>query len=168
MLYTGPDYVRDYRTKLPDFTGYIGEVLPSAEQTSEVKYLCRAAPGTPPPIPKDLYVRGIGWGVSAFSYLNRRQLLSNYQIKRGDFRQASEEKVTHRYQNPWTPLPHILDKQGFGARATLAWNCGIYDDPAYSKGFWTLEHHGRPTSKQSKQKIGSELSSLVFSKFEEE
>ncbi|XP_040188345.1 uncharacterized protein C4orf45 homolog [Rana temporaria] len=121
MLYTGPDYVRDYRPKLPDFTQYVGERMPSHESTSEVKYLCRAPPGTPAPLPKARYVGGIGWGVSEFTCLNRSQLCSSYQIKEGEFRRACEDKVTHRFQNPWHPLPHILDTEGPGSRATLAW-----------------------------------------------
>ncbi|XP_075054263.1 protein SPMIP2 isoform X2 [Mixophyes fleayi] len=134
---SGPDYVRDYRAKLPDCTRYIGEGMSSAESTSEVDYLCRAAPSTPAPLPKDCYVGGIGWGVSAFTMLNRNQLYSGHQIKIGEFRQASEEKVTHQYQNPWHPLPPILDAQGFGSRATLAWTQDRYDDYFYTKGRWT-------------------------------
>ncbi|MEE6461122.1 hypothetical protein FKM82_001200 [Ascaphus truei] len=136
MLYTGPDYVGDYRTKLPDFTGYIGDVMPSPEITSEAKYLCRAAPGTPPPLHKESHVGGIGWGVSEFSFLNRNLLLSDNQIKRGDFHTACEDMVSHRYQNPWTPPPHVLDAQGCRARATLAWTPGTYDGYCYGKGYW--------------------------------
>ncbi|XP_073512578.1 protein SPMIP2 [Phyllobates terribilis] len=121
MLYTGPDYMRDYRTKRPDFTRYIGERMPSAESTGDVDYLCRAAPSTPAPLPKDYYVGGIGWGVSDFSFLNRSQLCSNHQIKIGEFRRNCEDKITHRYQNPWQPLPRILDSQGSGSRSALAW-----------------------------------------------
>ncbi|XP_077333253.1 protein SPMIP2 isoform X2 [Lithobates pipiens] len=137
MLYTGPDYVRDYRPKLPDCTQYVGERMPSHESTSEVKYLCRAAPGTPAPLPKACYVGGIGWGVSEFTFLNRSQLCSNYQIKEGEFRSACEDKVTHRYQNPWHPPPHILDTEGPGSRATLAWTQVKYDDYCCTKGHWT-------------------------------
>ncbi|KAM4710237.1 protein SPMIP2 [Discoglossus pictus] len=136
MLYTGPDYVGDYRTKLPDFTRYIGEVTPSAESTSEVAYICRAAPGTPPPLYKDLYVGGIGWGVAQFSFLNRRQLISDYQIKLGEFRKDCEERRTHNYQNPWSPPLHILDAQGYGARGSLAWHIDRYDGYGYGKGYW--------------------------------
>ncbi|OCT99658.1 uncharacterized protein C4orf45 [Xenopus laevis] len=127
MLYTGPDYIRDYRPKLPDFTSYIGEVMAPRESTGDVSYLCRAAPGTPSPLPKESYVGGIGWGVSDFSYLNRRQLLNSYQIKHGQFRKACEENTTHRYQNPWTPPPQVLDKSEYGARARLAWTEDNYD-----------------------------------------
>ncbi|XP_063776534.1 protein SPMIP2 [Pseudophryne corroboree] len=147
MLYTGPNYVRDYRAKLPDCITYIGEGTASAERTSEVDYLCRAAPGTPAPLPKNSYVGGIGWGVSAFSMINRDQLCSGHQIKIGDFRQACEDKIAHQYQNPWHPLPQILDAQGFGSRATLAWDQDRYDDYFFTKGRWTslLEQNSTPS-----------------------
>eukprot|EP00079_Xenopus_tropicalis_P010174 XP_002934787.1 PREDICTED: uncharacterized protein C4orf45 homolog [Xenopus tropicalis] len=145
MLYTGPDYIRDYRTKLPDFTSYIGEVMPPRESTGDVSYLCRAAPGTPSPLPKESYVGGIGWGVSDFSYLNRRGFLNNNHIKHGQFRQACEENITHRYQNPWTPSPHILDEWGYGARSRLAWtedNCD--SENRNGQGAPVLEEHPIP------------------------
>ncbi|XP_063316104.1 protein SPMIP2 isoform X2 [Pelobates fuscus] len=137
ILYTGPDNIGDYRPKFPDFTRYIGEFMPSEEGTSEVNYLCRAAPGTPHPRPKDMHVGGIGWGVTAFSHLNRSQLLSNNQIKLWEFRNACEERITHSYQNPWCPPPHILDAEGFGARATLAWTHDKYEDYCYGNRNWT-------------------------------
>ncbi|KAM5191484.1 protein SPMIP2 [Mantella aurantiaca] len=137
MLYTGPDYIRDYRPKFPDCTRYVGEQMPSLESTSEVNYLCRAAPGTPAPLPKEGYVGGIGWGVSEFTFLNRNQLSSNYQIKVGEFRRACEDKVTHRYQNPWHPLPHMLDTEGLGSRAALAWTQERYNDYCYTNGRWS-------------------------------
>ncbi|XP_040275826.1 uncharacterized protein C4orf45 homolog [Bufo bufo] len=136
MLYTGPDYKTDYRPKPPDCTRYIGEGMPSAENTSDVEYLCRPAPSTPAPLPKDCYVGGIGWGVSEFSFLNRSQICSNHQIKIGEFRRDCEDKITHRYQNPWHPLPHILDSQGFGSRATLAWTQDRYIDYCYATSEW--------------------------------
>ncbi|KAM9330434.1 protein SPMIP2 [Gastrophryne carolinensis] len=132
MLYTGPDYVRNYRPRLPDFTRYVGESMPSLESTSDVDYVCRAAPGTPAPLPKDCYIGGIGWGVSEFRYLNTSQLCSNYQIKMRDFRRACEDKVTHQYQNPWHPSPHILDREGPGSRAKLAWLQDRYENYNYS------------------------------------
>ncbi|KAM3938075.1 protein SPMIP2 [Leptodactylus fuscus] len=136
MLYTGPDYKRDYRTRLPDYTTYIGEGVPSPEGTGDVNYLYRAAPSTPAPLPKDSYVGGIGWGVSEFSFLNRSQLCSNHQIKIGEFRRDCEDKITHRFQNPWHPLPRVLDSQGFGSRAKLAWTHDRFIDYCYSKSEW--------------------------------
>ncbi|XP_018424894.1 PREDICTED: uncharacterized protein C4orf45 homolog [Nanorana parkeri] len=128
MLYTGPDYARDYRPKRPDCPRYIGEHMPSVESTSEVDYLWRAAPGAPAPLPKECYVGGIGWGVPEFTFHNINQLGSSYQIKVGVFRRACEDRVTHKYQNPWHPPPHILDTEGPGSRATLAWTQERYDD----------------------------------------
>ncbi|CAN2388743.1 Domain of unknown function (DUF4562) [Pristimantis euphronides] len=140
MVYTGPDYKRDYRPKLPDYTRYIGESKPSAEGTSDVDYVCRAAPNTPAPLPKDCYVGGIGWGVSEFSFLNRNQQCSNCQIKMGEFRRDCEDKVTHRYQSPWFPLPDILDSQGFGSRGLLAWTQDRYTDYYHAKSEWEPMH----------------------------
>ncbi|XP_071985844.1 protein SPMIP2 [Engystomops pustulosus] len=136
MLYTGPDYRRDYRPKLPDFTRYIGEGMSSAESSGDVEYLCRSAPSTPAPLPKDSYVGGIGWGVAEFGFLNRSQLCSNHQIKIGEFRRDCEDKITHKYQNPWQPQPHILDLQGFGSRARFAWTLDRYADYCYAKSEW--------------------------------
>ncbi|KAM8939458.1 protein SPMIP2 [Pelodytes ibericus] len=131
MLFTGPNNIGDYKTKIPEFTRYIGESMQSKESTSDVNYLCRAAPGTPPPLPKDMYVGGIGWGVTAFSYLNRSLLSNDYQIKLWEFRKACEDRISHQYQNPWSPPPKILDTQGSGERATLAWTDEKYDDYCY-------------------------------------
>ncbi|XP_066573903.1 protein SPMIP2 isoform X2 [Amia ocellicauda] len=96
----GPDGVQDYRPRAVDFPHYIGEGSLSGERTSDLSYLQRAAPGTPAPGAKHDYVGGVGWGVMEHSELNSRALQSNMQIKLGEFRQACEDKVTHRYQNP--------------------------------------------------------------------
>ncbi|XP_068125609.1 protein SPMIP2 [Hyperolius riggenbachi] len=137
MLYTGPDYVKDYRPKLYDCTRYVGETMPSQESTSDVNYLYRAAPGTPSPLPKHCYVGGIGWGVTEFHLLNRSQLSSNCQIKMGEFRRACEDKVTHQYQGPWHPVPEILDRDGPGSRGRLAWTQERYEDYCYTRGRWS-------------------------------
>ncbi|XP_078402508.1 uncharacterized protein LOC144683383 [Cetorhinus maximus] len=42
------------------------------------------------------------------------------QFKQGEFRQQAEDKLTHRYQNPWQPPPTVLDQQRL-RRAFLAW-----------------------------------------------
>uniref|UniRef100_A0A8C5LV09 Sperm microtubule inner protein 2 n=1 Tax=Leptobrachium leishanense TaxID=445787 RepID=A0A8C5LV09_9ANUR len=133
MIFTGPDNIGDYRPKHADFTRYVGEFIPLEEGTSDADYLYRAAPNTPHPRPKEMYVGGIGWGVSAFSYLNRRELISDFQIKLCGFRQACEDTISHRYQTPWNPPPYILDKQGFGSRGTLAWTPEKYDNYCYGK-----------------------------------
>ncbi|KAK6298570.1 hypothetical protein J4Q44_G00316250 [Coregonus suidteri] len=127
MLFTGPDGIGDYRARLIDFPRYIGDGPLSPEGTSDLNYLCRPAPCTPPPMPKQCYIGGVGWGMQYHQLLNSRTLHSNMQIKRAEFRSALEDRVTHRYQNPWNAPPHFLDKQSVGARSKLAWTHNKYD-----------------------------------------
>ncbi|CAM5149455.1 unnamed protein product, partial [Natator depressus] len=54
----------------------------------------------------------------------------------GEFRQAAEDEITHRYQNPWQPPPSILDLQGCNTRGRLAWNCTDYDNFYHAKSKW--------------------------------
>ncbi|XP_078067966.1 uncharacterized protein LOC144493029 [Mustelus asterias] len=42
------------------------------------------------------------------------------QFKQGEFRQQAQDKLTHRYQNPWQPPSAVLDQKTLG-RAFLAW-----------------------------------------------
>ncbi|XP_066573902.1 protein SPMIP2 isoform X1 [Amia ocellicauda] len=129
----GPDGVQDYRPRAVDFPHYIGEGSLSGERTSDLSYLQRAAPGTPAPGAKHDYVGGVGWGVMEHSELNSRALQSNMQIKLGEFRQACEDKVTHRYQNPWQLPPCVLNAQPRGSRGRLAWTQhGSEDQPRQS------------------------------------
>ncbi|XP_067407921.1 protein SPMIP2 [Emydura macquarii macquarii] len=137
MIFTGPDAIRDYRTKLPEYTRYIGATTPAPGATSDLEYLWRTAPWTTSIVPhKYSYPGQIGWGVTEFSYLNRGNLLSGMQIRTGEFRQAAEDEITHRYQNPWQPLPKILDLQGCNARGRLAWNCTDYDNFHHANSKW--------------------------------
>ncbi|XP_020358162.1 uncharacterized protein C4orf45 [Oncorhynchus kisutch] len=132
MLFTGPDGIGDYKARLIDFPRYIGVGPLSPEGTSDLNYLCRPAPCAPPPMPKQCCIGGVGWGMEYHQLLNSRTLLSNMQIKRAEFRSALEDRVTHRYQNPWQAPPHFLDKQSVGARSKLAWthkyDCYIQDN----------------------------------------
>ncbi|XP_043369182.1 uncharacterized protein C4orf45 homolog [Dermochelys coriacea] len=137
MIFTGPDAIRDYRTKLPENPRYIGATTPAQGATSDLEYLWRTAPWTTSILPhKHSYPGQIGWGVTEFSYLNRGNLLSGMQIKTGEFRQAAEDEITHRYQNPWQPPPSILDLQGCNTRDRLAWNCTDYDNFYHAKRKW--------------------------------
>ncbi|XP_064418059.1 protein SPMIP2 isoform X2 [Latimeria chalumnae] len=136
MLFTGPDGIGDYRTNYVDFKQYIGEKKSSSEITGDLEYLYRAAPETLTPLPKFCYVGEIGWGVVEYSMLNRLTLSSGFQIKSGEFRQRCEDTVTHKYQNPWHPPPHILDQEGRRARSTLAWKQDHYDSYSHGKGKW--------------------------------
>ncbi|XP_062901097.1 protein SPMIP2 isoform X2 [Mobula hypostoma] len=102
VVFTGPDASRDYRSKLPDFPHYIGENRHiSAESTGDLNYLYRSARYDSYQKRKDCYVGEIGWGLCFGPKLNRSNLLSGMQIKLGEFRERAEDKVTHRYQNPW-------------------------------------------------------------------
>ncbi|XP_078533129.1 protein SPMIP2 [Lissotriton helveticus] len=111
ILFTAPDGVGDYRTRRYDFTAYIGDTEPSPESTTSVEHLTQAPSGTFEPRPKCQYPGEIGWNVEEHLYLNRANLLSDMQIKRKEFRQASEDRVTHRYQNPWYPSKQDLQQQ---------------------------------------------------------
>ncbi|XP_062901096.1 protein SPMIP2 isoform X1 [Mobula hypostoma] len=121
VVFTGPDASRDYRSKLPDFPHYIGENRHiSAESTGDLNYLYRSARYDSYQKRKDCYVGEIGWGLCFGPKLNRSNLLSGMQIKLGEFRERAEDKVTHRYQNPWQPPPAVLNHLRDG-RAFLAW-----------------------------------------------
>ncbi|XP_069487445.1 protein SPMIP2 [Ambystoma mexicanum] len=104
ILYTDPDGAGDYKTRQYDFTSYIGDKEPSRESTTDVRHLNRAAPGTFAPRYKHEYPREIGWSLQEHErHLNRDNLLSGMQIQLQEFRQASEDRVTHKYQTPWYP-----------------------------------------------------------------
>ncbi|KAG5270487.1 hypothetical protein AALO_G00193200 [Alosa alosa] len=128
IIFTGPDGVGDYRTKQQDFPRFIGIGPLSPESTGDLNYLFRAAPSAPPPLPKHCYVGGVGWGVQYCGALNGRTLLSDNRFKRGEFRSAVEDRITHRFQNPWFVPPHVLDRQAMGARGRQAWTHSLYDN----------------------------------------
>ncbi|XP_028658483.1 uncharacterized protein C4orf45 [Erpetoichthys calabaricus] len=145
ILFTGPDGIGDYKVKRCDFPHSVGVGSKLPEATSELSYLCRAAPGTPTPMPKQCYVGGVGWGVEDFYMLNMRTLNSNMQLKRAEFRQETEDRVTHRYQNPWQPPPHVLDEQPRRARSTLAWTQSQFDGYLHGNSKWAQSHGNRRT-----------------------
>ncbi|KAL2088618.1 hypothetical protein ACEWY4_015517 [Coilia grayii] len=122
IIFTGPDGIGDYRTKQYDFKRFVGNGPLSPDSTGDLDYLLRAAPGTPPPLPKHHYVGGVGWGVQYCGAINASTLSSAHQRKRGEFSTAVEDRIAHRYQNPWFVPPHFLDRQATGTRGRLAWN----------------------------------------------
>ncbi|XP_075006241.1 protein SPMIP2 [Calonectris borealis] len=127
VIFSGPDAIRDYRTRKPGHTHYIGATSPAIEGTSDANYLWRPAPRSSYVSPRRPHYPGeIGWGVRELSHFTRKHLQSGVQIKRGPIRQAAEDKATHWYQSPWQPAPHILEQQGHHARARLAWDLGSY------------------------------------------
>ncbi|XP_063192352.1 protein SPMIP2 [Chroicocephalus ridibundus] len=129
VIFSGPDGIRDYRTRKSDHTHYIGVTSPAIEGTSDVNYLWRPAPcpSYVSLLRRTHYPGEIGWGVMELSHFTWKHLQSGAQIKRGPIRQAAEDKATHRYQNPWQPAPFILEQQGHNARARLAWDTGSYE-----------------------------------------
>uniref|UniRef100_A0A8C8RHM4 Chromosome 4 open reading frame 45 n=1 Tax=Pelusios castaneus TaxID=367368 RepID=A0A8C8RHM4_9SAUR len=119
------------------YTRYVGATTPALGATSDLEYLWRTAPWKTSIVPhKHSYPGQIGWGVTEFSYLNRGNLLSGMQIRTGEFRQAAEDEITHRYQNPWQPPPKTLDLQGCNTRGRLAWNYTDYDNFYHRNSKW--------------------------------
>ncbi|KAJ1216156.1 hypothetical protein NDU88_003762 [Pleurodeles waltl] len=145
ILCTAPDGVGDYRTRRYDFTAYIGETEPSPESTTSVEHLTRAAPGTFVPRYKYQYPGEVGWSVDEYLYLNRANLLSDMQIKRKEFRQACEDRVTHRYQNPWYPSKPDLQKQEVRRES-------VHAQPLANENY----SRGRETSVSAAGKTGGE------------
>ncbi|XP_021252400.1 uncharacterized protein C4orf45 homolog isoform X2 [Numida meleagris] len=102
MVFSGPDAIRDHRTKRPEHTHYIGAISPAIEGSSDANYLWQPASCFSAPLHRRCqYAREIGWGVQELSYFTWRNLQSGAQIKRGQIWQAAEDQATHRYQSPW-------------------------------------------------------------------
>ncbi|XP_043982822.1 uncharacterized protein C4orf45 [Gambusia affinis] len=101
ILFTGPDGIGDYRPRSNYFPLYIGVGATSPEATSDLSYLCRAAPDAPPPAPRQSFVGEVGWGWQYNQLLNGDRLLSNMQIKKTDIRRTLEDRVSQKFQmNP--------------------------------------------------------------------
>ncbi|XP_075806807.1 protein SPMIP2 [Microtus pennsylvanicus] len=129
LPWTCPDYIKDYLPKIHQHTAYIGEKRPALEKTGDLRYLLRSAPDRSLPAKyKHEYVGGIGWGIPEYRFINRSRLGSGFHIKLGELSLYANDKVTHRYQNPWQPKPSVLDMQGRNSRAFLAWNMSDYED----------------------------------------
>nr|KAG5699238.1 hypothetical protein BaRGS_012759 [Batillaria attramentaria] len=62
----GPSGLRDYRAHLPDYPHSVGIGNRSHENTSELGYLTRNAPGTAFPLAKNGRIGEIGWPVETF------------------------------------------------------------------------------------------------------
>ncbi|XP_064917525.1 protein SPMIP2 isoform X1 [Columba livia] len=165
VVFSGPDGIRDHRTRKPEHTHYIGATSPPIEGTSDVNYLWRPAPCLSHVSPRrSSYPGDIGWGAREFSHFTRRHLRSGAHIKRGEIRQAAEDGATHRYQSPCAvsrvydrinylfrfiyrarqPPPCILDQQGHNARAMLAWNLGRQEG-------WLHPHTNQAVTAQASQ-----------------
>ncbi|XP_010072048.1 PREDICTED: uncharacterized protein C4orf45 homolog, partial [Pterocles gutturalis] len=81
-VFSGPDGIRDYRTRKPEHTQYIGATAPAIEGTSDANYLWRPAPCPPGVSPRrPSYAGDIGWGVRELSHFTRRHLQGGAHIK---------------------------------------------------------------------------------------
>ncbi|XP_064440104.1 protein SPMIP2 [Mirounga angustirostris] len=126
---SGPDYIKDHLTKVHQHTSYIGEKLPALEKTGDLRYLWRPAPNRSLPAKyKYEYVGEVGWGIPEYDFINQTRLQTGFQIKCGELNQATIDKISHRYQNPWQPKPDIMDMQGKYSRGFIAWHMGNYEN----------------------------------------
>ncbi|MED6245176.1 hypothetical protein ATANTOWER_032590 [Ataeniobius toweri] len=98
IIFTGPDGIGDYRPRSKYIPLYIGVGTTSREATSDLRYLFRAAPQAPPPVPRQSCVGEVGWGWQYNQLLNGDRLLSNMQIKKTEIRQTLEDRVTQTFQ----------------------------------------------------------------------
>ncbi|XP_059030324.1 uncharacterized protein C4orf45 homolog isoform X1 [Mustela lutreola] len=129
MIVTGPDYIKDHLPKVHQHTSYIGEKRPALEKTGDLRYLWRpASNGNLPAKYKYEYVGEVGWGIPEYDFINQTRLRTGFQIKYGELSQASIDKISHRYQNPWQPKPEIMDMQGKYSRGSIAWHMGDYEN----------------------------------------
>nr|XP_054365033.1 uncharacterized protein C4orf45 homolog [Mirounga angustirostris] len=127
--HAGPDYIKDHLTKVHQHTSYIGEKLPALEKTGDLRYLWRPAPNRSLPAKyKYEYVGEVGWGIPEYDFINQTRLQTGFQIKCGELNQATIDKISHRYQNPWQPKPDIMDMQGKYSRGFIAWHMGNYEN----------------------------------------
>ncbi|XP_003257960.1 uncharacterized protein C4orf45 homolog [Nomascus leucogenys] len=139
MIFTGPDYIKDYLPKIHQHTSYVGEQHPALEKTGDLRYLWRPASNRSLPAKyKHEYVGEIGWGVPQFNFINKSRLESGFHIKYEELSQASLDSITHRYQNPWQPKPHVLDMQGKQSRASFAWHMSAFEDTDQRNSKWAI------------------------------
>ncbi|XP_027453547.1 uncharacterized protein C4orf45 homolog isoform X1 [Zalophus californianus] len=128
-ILTGPDYIKDHLTKVHQHTSYIGEKRPALEKSGDLRYLWRPASNRSLPAKyKHEYVGEVGWGIPEYDFINQTRLQTGFQIKCGELSQATIDKISHRYQNPWQPKPDIMDIQGKYNRGFIAWHMGNYEN----------------------------------------
>ena len=99
VLYTGPDGIGDYKTEVKD-QFHIGVGTASTESTLGAGYICRGYSGQPFPINRVKAVGEVGWETSKIPFEK-----SGNRIKLQEFRQAAEDRYTHRYQDPFFGEP---------------------------------------------------------------
>ncbi|XP_027622377.1 uncharacterized protein C4orf45 homolog [Tupaia chinensis] len=139
MVYTGPDYIKEHLPSIQEHTTYVGEGQPSPEKTGDLQYLWRPAwHSSQPARYKHEFVGGVGWGVRALDSVSRPWPHSGFHIKYEELSRSAIEKLTHRYQNPWQPKPHILDMRGKHGRGSLAWHMSDYEDTSQRNCKWAV------------------------------
>ncbi|XP_053258955.1 uncharacterized protein C4orf45 homolog isoform X1 [Podarcis raffonei] len=112
MIFTGPDGLRNHRSRLPETTLYIGGATAPVEGTSEAAYLWRPAPRNPPPwYHRCCYVGEIGWGVGEFHSLAQK---NGQQLMHERFPPAEEFEIVARYRNPSLRMYPAPDPQYLG------------------------------------------------------
>ncbi|XP_034967954.2 protein SPMIP2 [Zootoca vivipara] len=127
MIFTGPDGLRNHRSRLPETTLYIGAATAPEEGTSEAGYLWRPAPRNPPPwYHRSCYVGEIGWGVGEFHSLAQK---NSQQLMHERFPPAEEFEIIARYRNPSLSMYPAPDPEYLG------WA----DDPNYPPPMMTLD-----------------------------
>ncbi|XP_030866080.1 protein SPMIP2 isoform X2 [Gorilla gorilla gorilla] len=118
MIFTGPDYIKDYLPKIHQHTSYVGEQHLALEKTGDLRYLWRPASNRSLPAKyKHEYVGEIGWGVPQYNFINKSRLESGFHIKYEELSQASLDSITHRYQNPW-----YISSMTTGALSYYCWS----------------------------------------------
>ncbi|NP_689756.2 protein SPMIP2 [Homo sapiens] len=139
MIFTGPDYIKDYLPKIHQHTSYVGEQHLALEKTGDLRYLWRPASNRSLPAKyKHEYVSEIGWRIPQYNFINKSRLGSGFHIKYEELSQASLDSITHRYQNPWQPKPHVLDMQGKQSRASFAWHMSAFEDTDQRNSKWAI------------------------------
>ncbi|XP_008144963.3 uncharacterized protein C4orf45 homolog [Eptesicus fuscus] len=129
MIFTGPDYKKDYLPRLQQHTSYVGELRPALEKSGDLGYLWRPAScGSLPAKYKHMYVGEVGWGIPEHDFINKTRRESGFHIKHKEQRRAASEAISHRYQNPWQPKPSIMDVLGKFSRGQFAWNMGDFEN----------------------------------------
>ena len=98
VLYTGPDGIGDFQVVVKD-QFHIGVGTASTETTLGADYICRGFPGQPFPINRGKAVGEVGWEASKIPKEKHSDAVNRMKLL--EFRQAAEDRYTHRYQNPF-------------------------------------------------------------------
>ncbi|XP_070273351.1 protein SPMIP2 [Myotis yumanensis] len=129
MIFTGPDYKKDYLPRVQQHTSCAGELPLTLERSGDLGYLWRPAScGSIPAQYRRVYVGEVGWGIPECDFINKTRRESGFHIKHTESRRAVLDAISHRYQNPWQPKPSTMDVLGKFSRGQIAWNMGDYEN----------------------------------------